>query len=535
MKRVLLSLLVALGLLTSITPAGAIENGADATGSGFVVPIRFEVSTGKYGMCSGALVAPLIVVTAGHCVLDSNGILTKNVYVGLAGSSMESISTLDKVISVEITSGFQNAANNRVGDDDLAFLTLAKPQSMKNPLYLASEKEAADMKVSSSVLKVFGYGNYGDTSTAAITFPKSMSGSFSATTSIYTNSAYIDSVSSNVCKGDSGGPVLNISATKVILVGIVTGSQSSVNCTKLSTSGKYLTFFTLIGRYANLAFASATSVMNAQSQTILDKEAQLLAAAEKVAAEKVAAEKLTVEKTALVREISNKLLSNVKCSTTKSGVLYEASLDSSSVTSTLGNISYNWNFALLNSGANPLLGRSSYGQIQPIKNIVSSTFELSFEDFLTMVGGNGTEGVVVYSAPSLIVDSLAITNASGGGCYTDLPTVLRIKAAADKVAADKVAAELKVQQDADKALSDSKAALAKSQSELSDANAALAKANLTIASMQSQFDQLKAKTDAMQAQINAISVQFSASQKSLAAITAQLKKVCGVKPKPKGC
>ena len=125
MKRVLLSLLVALGLLTSITPAGAIENGADATGSGFVVPIRFEVSTGKYGMCSGALVAPLIVVTAGHCVLDSNGILTKNVYVGLAGSSMESISTLDKVISVEITSGFQNAANNRVGDDDLAFLTLS--------------------------------------------------------------------------------------------------------------------------------------------------------------------------------------------------------------------------------------------------------------------------------------------------------------------------------------------------------------------------------------------------------------------------
>jgi len=109
------------------------------------------------------------------------------------------------------------------------------------------------------------------------------------------------------------------------------------------------------------------------------------------------------------------------------------------------------------------------------------------------------------------------------------------KAAADKVVADKAAADLKVQQDADKALSDSKAALAKSQSELSDANAALAKANLTITSMQSQLDQLKAKTDAMLTQLSAISAQFSASQKSLATITAQLKKVCGVKPKPKGC
>ena len=109
------------------------------------------------------------------------------------------------------------------------------------------------------------------------------------------------------------------------------------------------------------------------------------------------------------------------------------------------------------------------------------------------------------------------------------------KAAADRVIADKAAADLKAKQDADNALSDSKAALAKSQSELSDANAALAKANLTIASMQSQLDQLKAKTDAMQAQINAISAQFSASQKSLAAITAQLKKVCAVKLKPKGC
>jgi peptidoglycan hydrolase CwlO-like protein len=80
---------------------------------------------------------------------------------------------------------------------------------------------------------------------------------------------------------------LNISATQVTLVGILTGSTRSGNdqCGQKFTDGNYYTLFTLVGRYANLAFAAATDVMNSQIQTIssqnnqiVDKDSQLLQA-----------------------------------------------------------------------------------------------------------------------------------------------------------------------------------------------------------------------------------------------------------------
>ena len=174
MKRKLLVAISLFVLGSFFVPANAVENGDDATGSGFVVPIRFQTSSTTWGGCSGALIAPRIVVTAGHCVLDSNGLLTKNVYVGVAGSSADSVSLQDKVQSITITSGFQNGAGNRVGDDDLAFLTLSNPQSLQTKVYLASEKQNVDLKSGGSTLKAFGYGYYSSEGNEKISFPKSL-------------------------------------------------------------------------------------------------------------------------------------------------------------------------------------------------------------------------------------------------------------------------------------------------------------------------------------------------------------------------
>lgn len=275
MKKIL-TLLSALLLFSGfMSPAQAIENGDDAAGSGFVVPISIDKGNGKYGSCSGALIAASIVVTAGHCVLDANGLLTRNVYVGLAGSSSSSVTLADKISSVQITSTFQNAADAKVGDDDLAFLTLNKPQSLRTTIILASEKQATEFKNSQVSLKTFGYGVYGDTSKEVITFPKSMSGTFSPVNAVYSNSAYMATTTANVCQGDSGSPVLNITATQVILVGIVTGTTLSIQCSKKESDGVYRTLFTLVGRYANLAFSAATDVMNSQEQQLNSQKGQL--------------------------------------------------------------------------------------------------------------------------------------------------------------------------------------------------------------------------------------------------------------------
>lgn len=267
MKSKLIALIASVIFSSSSFPAQAVEGGIDAAGSQFVVPIKIQKTSSTVGSCSGALIAPYIVVTAAHCVLDSSGLTTEKIYVGLAGSSMESISTGDIIDSVQITSSFQSGLNSSVGQDDLAFLTLKKPQPMSTPVFLASESEMTALKNASAPLRLFGYGAYGDTSEEKVSSPKSYTGTFSQFTTPLPNSGYLESTGANACRGDSGGPVLSITASKVTVIGIVTGSSLNKSCSKAESSGKYYAIFTLIGRYSNLAFASATRTMTTLSES----------------------------------------------------------------------------------------------------------------------------------------------------------------------------------------------------------------------------------------------------------------------------
>ena len=282
MTKKWLALCTSVILGVSALPAMAIEGGVDATGSQFVVPIKIQKSPTTTGACSGALIAPYIVVTAGHCALDASGLVAKNIYVGQAGSSIDAVTTDDLIDSVEITSTFQGGTTS-VGDDDLAFLILKKPQLMPIKVLLASESEMTALKNAGAQLRLFGYGRYGDTSEETITFPKSYSGTFSQFTTSVPNSGYLESTKDNACKGDSGGPVLSITATKVTIVGIVTGGALNKYCTKpLASNGKYYALFTVIGRYSNLAFASASQSMSTLSESYKKTQSDLDAANEQV-------------------------------------------------------------------------------------------------------------------------------------------------------------------------------------------------------------------------------------------------------------
>ena len=281
MKRRIIATVLAIFIAVNPYPSNAVEGGDDAAGSQFVVPIKIEKSPVLTTSCSGALISPYVVVTAGHCVLDASGLVSKNIYVGEAGSSMESITKADLIDSVKITSTFQGGLNSMVGEDDLAFLTLRKAQTLAVPVLLASESQMNSLKQANSQLKLIGYGRYGDASEEAITFPRSYSGVFSQITPTIQNSGWLESIKANACLGDSGSPILSISATQVTVVGIMTGSTQSKYCTKpLASNGKYYALFTLISRYANLAFSSATQSVATLSDkyeiTQSDLEAQNL-------------------------------------------------------------------------------------------------------------------------------------------------------------------------------------------------------------------------------------------------------------------
>ena len=101
----------------------------------------------------------------------------------------------------------------------------------------------------------------------------------------------------------------------------------------------------------------------------------------------------------------------------------------------------------------------------------------------------------------------------------------------------KAAAELKTKQDAA-----DKAALTKAQSELASANAALADAQKVnrelqtqLNSVEVQFKLLSDSVSVIQGQVSQLNSKLVAALASLNTAKAKLKKVCSVKPKPKGC
>ena len=146
------------------------------------------------------------------------------------------------------------------------------------------------------------------------------------------------------------------------------------------------------------------------------------------------------KKAAFEKETSDKLISNIVCSLTDTGVRYESSFANSAIASTLEDVSFNWQYALLKAGASPGT-RTNYGNFQVFRITPTLKLEITYEDLLKLAGGIAAETILVVSAPTVTIDSSVITNNSGKGCYVQLPEVLTNKQAADKTAADKTAAE----------------------------------------------------------------------------------------------
>jgi secreted trypsin-like serine protease len=299
--------LVALVVAVSpIAPVHAVENGLPAAGNSYAVPIKTVLSPGNTGACSGVLIAPLTVVTAAHCVTDANGKLTAYVYVGLAGSSLASITQANKVHSIELYSDFKIQAGLTVGNNDLAFLILSHAQTLKAPIAIASEAQLAALQVDGFPVTITGYGYYSDTATASSNFPESFTGSLSSSSAPNPNSAWVKSEGADACLGDSGSPVVSTINGVVTVIGIVSGMDRSIDCTAKNSDGSYYTYFTLISRYQDLTLAArAASLL-----TVVEKGHPLSVQAKRATNTQIASLKSQISQAQLHFGQNNRYLSN---------------------------------------------------------------------------------------------------------------------------------------------------------------------------------------------------------------------------------
>ena len=222
-----LSLAISAVLFLVIFPPNSIASrgGTEDKNNYFTVGFTY-FDDGVSSVCSGTLIAPKVVLTAGHCAMNSKGQLGTNYLFSAPGVALDA--AIDpsivqpKVTQVITKPGFQIPGGNEV--DDLAFLVLDKPLT------------------ASKFIKV-------------------------ATAEQVTRSS----------RGDSGGPVTAILANgEEVLVGVLSGAASIFNaCGTMGSDGLYRMRASIVHPFLPLAATVLNSITVSPSPTTTPKTTKI--------------------------------------------------------------------------------------------------------------------------------------------------------------------------------------------------------------------------------------------------------------------
>jgi hypothetical protein len=161
-----------------------------------------------------------------------------------------------------------------------------------------------------------------------------------------------------------------------------------------------------------------------------------------------------------------------------------------------------------------------------------------FKDNTTLSSISIPDGLQRIGLPAFVGNySLTTINFCGSFPSGTFPIAQTCPADRQALIETNAAAELKAKQEAD-----AKTALGKAQSELAAANAALSdsqKVNreqaLKIISLEEQFRVSSESNGDLQSQISQLNSKLALAIKGQTSANAKIKKICSVKPKPKGC
>lgn len=242
MKRNLLALTILLSLIAAPS-AVASRNGVEEPSNTFTIGITFKFGTVEQ-LCSGALLTPTLVVTAGHCAYSLDGAPGTDYYFTSPGTPLDA--AIDprivqpKVIKVFTDPLFSTQDANNV--NDIAFLQLDKPVISKTFLKFATRAELEQLTASSPIAG-YGYGRVFETGVGYSIYPRKYLLQWTPITPT-TELSNTFNIASNVagpCKGDSGGPIVaTLPSGKAVLVGALSGANNVLGgCSTPLADGSY--------------------------------------------------------------------------------------------------------------------------------------------------------------------------------------------------------------------------------------------------------------------------------------------------------
>lgn len=247
----LFALLAAVGLF-STNPASASKNGTLVPDNTFAIGYTYEIA-GVPKICSGALLAPTVIVTAAHCVVDSAGNKSSKYVFAAPGVALDAPIDpnvkMPSVVKVFLNPSYLTAESKN--QEDIAFVQLDTPLATKGFIRVATPSELNSLP-DKSVLTGYGFGdvfeNGADYSPFAKSYPLTWNLEKAGTYSLD-----ITSPSAAACLGDSGGPItFKLSSGEEVLVAVLDSAAEIFDHCGSAVNGIYSMKATSVYPYLNL-------------------------------------------------------------------------------------------------------------------------------------------------------------------------------------------------------------------------------------------------------------------------------------------
>lgn len=256
LARTLAILSLTCGLALATQPASAVVGGVNSRDAGGARASTVRIETSRGELCSGAVIAPEIVLTAAHCLADGSSISVVSLDPRFRARRQTVIALLPHPSFVPGTTPRTQPGT------DLALLRLAQPlPSDIEPLNLGGQLSQGETVTMAGYglsaennnktarrlreTRLVNAGNYTTQNTVKVAVDVESRG---------------ETPGAGACRGDSGGPVLRGTARSRDLVGIVSWSSGPLKTRARRICGGF-TAITPVSEYRNWIAAGSAKLL----------------------------------------------------------------------------------------------------------------------------------------------------------------------------------------------------------------------------------------------------------------------------------